>query len=55
MIISVIPVILGEGIRLFPDKPKETKQVLSGSNSFPTGIANLTFEKVLESTENDWH
>lgn len=47
MILSVIPVILGEGIRLFPDKPKETNWSLTGKTSFTTGIINLTYEKLL--------
>lgn len=45
MIISVIPIILGDGIRLFPGKPKETDWTLVDSKSFPTGVTNLTYDK----------
>jgi dihydrofolate reductase len=53
MIISVIPIILGDGIRLFPDNPKETNWVLTGNTSFSTGIVNLTWEKLLNDNKND--
>lgn len=45
MIISVIPVILGEGIALFPDKPKESAWTLTGHTAYPTGIISLIYEK----------
>ena len=46
MIISVIPIILGEGIPLFPGKSKETKFKLIENQLFSTGIINLTFDIV---------
>jgi len=45
MIISFIPTILGQGIPLFPDKPKETMWKLIETNAFSTGIVTLTYEK----------
>lgn len=45
MILCMIPTILGTGIRLFPDKPKETLFQLTKSESFKTGIINLTYRK----------
>jgi dihydrofolate reductase len=45
MIISVIPIILGQGIRLFPDSPKETKFELTGSETFETGVVNLVYRR----------
>jgi dihydrofolate reductase len=45
MIITVIPKIIGEGIPLFADKPKETTWKLIEAKSFDTGVVNLTYEK----------
>lgn len=45
MILSVIPVILGKGIRLFPDSPLETQFDLITSEAFETGVVNLTYRK----------
>jgi len=45
MIISVVPTILGDGIALFPNKPKETSWTLLEHTAFSTGIINLTYEK----------
>ena len=45
MILSMVPVILGKGIRLFPDETLETKFELLNSESFETGIVNLTYRK----------
>lgn len=47
MIISIIPLILGKGIRLFPDFPKETKFEFIRSETFETGIINLVYKKKL--------
>ena len=47
MIISVIPKIIGEGIPLFADKPKETNWKLIEVESFDTGVVNLTYEKII--------
>jgi dihydrofolate reductase len=41
----MIPTVLGTGIRLFPDRPKETLFQLTKSESFETGIINLTYKK----------
>jgi dihydrofolate reductase len=45
MIISFIPTILGQGIPLFPDKPKETMWNLINNIAYSTGIVTLTYEK----------
>jgi dihydrofolate reductase len=44
MTISIIPIILGKGIKLFPNQPKETKFELINTESFNTGIVNLTYK-----------
>ncbi len=46
MILTLIPVLIGEGISLFPDNPKESKWILSNVEKFETGIVNLTYDKV---------
>ena len=45
MILTLIPIIIGEGISLFPDNPKETKWKLSDVEKFETGVVNLTYDK----------
>ena len=45
MLLTIIPVILGSGIPLFPDNPRETNFELINSESFDTGIVNLTYRK----------
>ena len=45
MILSIVPRILGKGIRLFPNGPKETKFELISSQSFESGLVNLTYRK----------
>lgn len=45
MIITLIPKIIGEGLPLFADKPKETNWKLTEAKSFDTGVVNLTYEK----------
>ena len=45
MIITVIPKIIGEGLPLFADKPKETNLKLTEAKSFDTGVVNLSYEK----------
>lgn len=45
MIISFVPTILGKGVPLFPDKPKETTWRLRENTAFSTGIVSLTYEK----------
>jgi len=45
MTLSLIPIILGKGIRLFPNEPKETKFELVNTKSFDSGVVNLTYRK----------
>ena len=45
MIISIVPIVLGDGIRLFPNHPKETGFDLVNAESFETGIVNLSYFK----------
>lgn len=47
MIISVVPVIIGDGLPLFPDNPKETNLELVDSKNFETGIVNLNYTRKL--------
>lgn len=44
MIITTVPVILGEGIPLFPNKPKETRWKLISVEKFDTGLVSLTYD-----------
>jgi len=43
MILSIIPIILGRGIKLFPDAPKETSFKPEGAQTFETGVVNLKY------------
>lgn len=43
MIISVIPILLGDGVRLFKDKRPEQKMVLVKSTPFDTGLLQLHY------------
>lgn len=45
--VSIVPVLLGGGIRLFREKIPETKFILTRTESFETGIVNLTCHKVV--------
>lgn len=45
MQIAIVPTILGEGLPLFPDKPKISKWTLTENKSFSTGLALLTCTK----------
>ncbi|MDW7695619.1 dihydrofolate reductase family protein [Flammeovirgaceae bacterium SG7u.111] len=45
MIISIAPTIIGEGIPLFPNKPKDSTWKLAGTESFPNGMVILTYTK----------
>ncbi len=45
MILSVIPTILGKGIRLFPDSPRETSFKIINVQAFETGAINLAYRK----------
>jgi len=43
MIITTIPVILGNGISLFPDSPKESKWSLQRTESYGNGVMQATY------------
>jgi dihydrofolate reductase len=43
MIISIAPVIIGDGLPLFPNMPKETSLELVDSTSYDTGFVTLTY------------
>lgn len=45
MIITTIPVILGSGISLFPNSPKESKWELKSSESYKNGVVQVTYKK----------
>lgn len=45
MILTFIPTIIGEGLPLFPDKPKTTQWKLVATEQFNTGVVNLTYDK----------
>lgn len=45
MLLTLIPVILGKGISLFPNQPKETNFTLQSAQTFETGVVNLTYIK----------
>lgn len=44
MIICIHPIILGSGIKLFPNNPKETRFDLVKVEHFETGAVNLTYK-----------
>jgi dihydrofolate reductase len=41
--VSVVPIVLGEGIRLFQGSPPERQLRLEGSRSFPSGLVQLRY------------
>ncbi|MGL4852491.1 MAG: dihydrofolate reductase family protein [Tannerellaceae bacterium] len=45
MQIAIAPIILGEGIPLFPNKPKESIWKLTNNESYSSGVMILTYEK----------
>lgn len=45
MIISLIPIVLGSGIPLFPGSPTQTNFGLIHTESFSTGVVNLTYQR----------
>ena len=45
MTITIIPIILGKGIKLFPNELNESKFQLLGVESFNTGIVNLRYKR----------
>jgi len=44
MTISIVPIILGSGIPLFPNQPKETAFQLITTETFDTGIVNFKYK-----------
>ncbi len=46
MIITIIPRMIGNGIRLFPESEIDQKFKLTDSKTFPTGVVNLHYERV---------
>lgn len=46
MILSVIPIVLGEGILLFGGQPKETKWKLTNHKAFDTGLVQMSYVAV---------
>lgn len=47
MRIAYIPVILGMGIPLFPEQPKESKWELKSSKLYNSGILKVNYKKIL--------
>lgn len=47
MQIAYIPSILGKGIPLFPEQPKESKWVLESSKLYNSGILKVDYKKIL--------
>ena len=45
MQICFVPVILGEGIPLFPNKPKESQWDLTGNTAYESGILKVDYRK----------
>ena len=45
MTISIVPIVLGKGIRLFADEPSETQFETVKTELFDTGIVNLVYRK----------
>ncbi len=43
LILTIIPIILGEGIPLFPNKPLETLFTLKGNQTYKTGVVSLNY------------
>ena len=48
MIITTIPVILGNGIPLFPDTPKESQWTLQHCTSYKNGVLQTVYKKIIE-------
>ncbi|MFB2975618.1 dihydrofolate reductase family protein [Microseira sp. BLCC-F43] len=44
MILCIFPIVIGSGIKLFPNDPKETKFDLVKAEHFETGAVNLTYK-----------
>ena len=46
MTLTLVPVILGKGIRLFPNNPLETKFELVESQAFASGMVNVIYRRL---------
>lgn len=46
IILTIIPTIIGAGIPLFPNDPKETQWTLAKVEQFSTGVVNLTYDRL---------
>lgn len=46
MTITIIPILLSEGMQLFQNHPKETKFELLSATSFETGTVNLKYKRM---------
>lgn len=47
MQISYIPIILGKGIPLFPEQPKESKWEIRGTKVYDSGILKVDYQKTM--------
>lgn len=45
MILTIIPILIGDGIKLFPEGTKESWYSLVQSEAFATGAINLTYKR----------
>ena len=45
LLISIIPIVLGDGIRLFPNNPPETQFNLAKVDDFGNGAVMLSYSK----------
>jgi hypothetical protein len=46
MIVSIHPIILGEGLPVFAGQPKETKFKVRGQKTFESGLVQITYDKI---------
>lgn len=46
MIVSIHPIILGEGLPLFAGRPNETKFKVTGQKTFESGLVQITYNKI---------
>lgn len=46
LMVCVAPVIIGEGVPLFPNVPKETKLKLLQTTPYETGMVMLTYQVI---------
>ena len=47
MQITYIPVILGKGVPLFPEQPKESKWKFIGSKHFESGVIKIDYQRII--------